>query len=238
MSRSMLWVTSLWFGRVRFALKGTPSGTAFISGASTALDQALDLEDVAANVITAEFHKNPAVAMRPDGSFIVVWDSTLSYGGDTSGTSIQARRFRADGTPLDATEFQVNTFSTQFQRRPAVAATPAGDFVVVWDSVFTPGDGDYGIEARRYAADGTPLDPTEAPGQYLHDGDAEPAGRWQGGPMVASSSYGAATDQRAEIPAGRARKPDDSAPTAPRSTPPSSRSTATPRATSTTPRWR
>jgi len=31
-------------------------------------------------------------------------------------------------------EFQVNTYTTSFQRNPAVASDAAGNFVVVWDS--------------------------------------------------------------------------------------------------------
>ena len=97
----------------------------------------------------------PAVAFDPDGGFVVVWQSPSSPGPDASGTSVQARRFAPDGSPLGV-QFEVNgAFSTGSQGFPSVATDPDGNFVVVWsDAVAYMTEG---IEARRYAADGTPL---------------------------------------------------------------------------------
>jgi len=50
-------------------------------------------------------------------------------------------------------EFQVNTYTTDFQIYPSVAATPSGEFVVVWASYAQ--DLDYGgIFGQRYDKDG------------------------------------------------------------------------------------
>ena len=98
----------------------------------------------------------PAVAADAAGNFVVAWQSAGSLGSDDDGYSIQARRFSAAGAPLDAAEFQVNTYTYDWQIRPSVAADARGDFVVVWDSWEGDGSG-YGVAARRYATDGTPL---------------------------------------------------------------------------------
>jgi hypothetical protein len=63
------------------------------------------------------------------GGFVVVWDS-LELGGSWD---VLARRFDGTGAP-QGPEFQVNTYTTNDQRRPAVAADASGNFVVVWES--------------------------------------------------------------------------------------------------------
>ena len=56
---------------------------------------------------TADNQQRPSIATLADGDFVVVWDSNVSAGTDTSGGSIQARRFALDhdedgvGTPVD-----------------------------------------------------------------------------------------------------------------------------------------
>jgi len=109
------------------------------------------------NSYTTSFQGRPGVAADPRGNFVVVWDSWGSYGTDTSYSSIQGQRYDASGTPVGG-QFQVNSYTTSFQRRPGVAADPRGNFVVVWDS-----RGSYGtdtsttsVQARLYDASGTP----------------------------------------------------------------------------------
>ena len=67
------------------------------------------------------------------GNFVVVWESQGSSGSDTSGYSIQARRYAANGTPLGA-QFQVNVLTTDSQTNAAIAIAPLGGFVVAWQS--------------------------------------------------------------------------------------------------------
>lgn len=52
-----------------------------------------------------------------------------------------------------ADEFQVNTYTTNFQRTPHVAVTPSGDFVVVWESRDQDYAG-YGVFGQRYDSSG------------------------------------------------------------------------------------
>ena len=111
----------------------------------------LDGTDFVANTYTSGSQSRPEVSVDAIGNFVLTWSSLGSLGNDTDGDSVQARRYAADGTPLDATEFQVNTVTVSNQFDPHVAFTPGGDFVVVWST-------DTAVRGRRFAADGTPLD--------------------------------------------------------------------------------
>ena len=56
-------------------------------------------------------------------------------------------------------QFQVNSYTTNGQYRPAVSLSAAGDFVVIWDSAGSAG-GDTSsssIQGQRYAVGGAPL---------------------------------------------------------------------------------
>ncbi|MBZ0102601.1 MAG: hypothetical protein K8I65_10625, partial [Thermoanaerobaculia bacterium] len=123
----------------------------------------LDAREWQVNSLTSANQGRPRVAMDLEGNFVVVWDATTSAGTDSSFASVQARRFRADGAALDEQQFQVNTYTTDDQARPDVAVDLEGNFVVVWQSVGSPGDDQsyYSVVARRYAASGAPLDPVE-----------------------------------------------------------------------------
>jgi hypothetical protein len=108
------------------------------------------------NSVTTGAQDRPRVAAAAGGDFVVVWESATSEEGDTSAESIQAQRFDAGGTPLGA-QFQVNSYTTGAQSRPAVAGHAHG-FVVTWLSMGSDdSDTDLGsVHARLYAWDGTP----------------------------------------------------------------------------------
>lgn len=110
------------------------------------------------NSYTTGSQSTAAVDVAASGEFVVVWQSEGSSGSDTSDLSIQARRFTRWGAP-GGPEFQVNTFTPSQQAWPAVAADPAGNFVVVWQSAGSPATDQSGtsIQARWFAANGTPL---------------------------------------------------------------------------------
>jgi hypothetical protein len=96
---------------------------------------------------------HPAAVTGAAFGFIVVWDSVGAQDGSAIG--IFAQRFASTGTPL-ATEFQVNTFTSNPQRRPRMASDSSGGFVVVWQSSGQDGS-EYGIFAQRFTSAGTPL---------------------------------------------------------------------------------
>ena len=103
------------------------------------------------NSYTTNKQYNPSVAMGGAGDFVVAWQSSYQDGDYHYG--VFAKRFNAAGAP-QASEFQVSTYTTGSQRRPAVAMGSAGDFVVTWSS---PQDGSgYGVFGRRFNAAGTP----------------------------------------------------------------------------------
>ncbi len=106
----------------RFAADGSPLGDEF-----------------QVNTYTAEFQTDPRVAVDADGDFVVVWPSYGSGAGpDSSSWGVLGRRYLADGTALGG-EFQINTYTTDRQSSPAVAADPDGDFVVAWESLGSAG---------------------------------------------------------------------------------------------------
>jgi hypothetical protein len=80
------------------------------------------------------------------GGFVVAWVSAYQDGSDTG---IFARRFNASGVP-QAAEFQVNTFTTGHQLRPAVAMDANGNFVIAWHHGQLPSED--GISAQSFNA--------------------------------------------------------------------------------------
>ena len=128
------------FARVlgqRFATTGAPVGAEF-----------------QVNTLTTNNQWFPAVAVLPDGGFVVAFGSFASAGTDTDGQSVQARLYDANGTPLGA-EFQVNTYTPEAQTFPEVAVDAFGGFVIAWHSTGSSTDINGGeIRARRYGAAG------------------------------------------------------------------------------------
>ena len=95
---------------------------------------------------TPNFASGPRVAADGAGNFVVVW---ANFTGGGISRKILVQRFDAGGSPIGG-EFQANVFTGTGHRDPAVAATPAGSFVIVWDEGTA-------ILARRYDASGSPL---------------------------------------------------------------------------------
>jgi hypothetical protein len=103
------------------------------------------------NTYTTGHQRNPAVAMDAGGNFVVVWHS---FDQDGSDAGVFGQRFDAGGAPRGS-EFQVNTYTTDFQGYSAVAVDAAGGFVVVWHSTDQDGSNG-GIFGQRYDAAGAP----------------------------------------------------------------------------------
>jgi len=110
------------------------------------------------NTYTTGEQRRPAVAVNADGELVVVWQSNGSGGDDSSGYSIQGRRYDSNGLSIGF-QGQVNSFTFGDQKGPEVAAVPGGGFVVVWHSFGSDGndrDG-YSIHGQRYESDGDPV---------------------------------------------------------------------------------
>ena len=95
--------------------------------------------------------QSSSVAIAPDGSFVVVWESN---GQDGDGFGIYAKRYNAAGVP-QGSEFIVNTTTVKSQRNPSVAIDTSGNFVVSWTSDNGVFDGQE-VYVRRFGADGAP----------------------------------------------------------------------------------
>lgn len=118
--------------------------------------------DFQVNNFTHGWQTNPDVAVAPDGTFVVAWQS-YDYifegleGGFYGPTNIRGQRHTADGEQIGAA-FEINDDPAYGRAyRPAVAADGAGNFIVAWGDRASPDiDPLGGIKARRYHADGTP----------------------------------------------------------------------------------
>jgi hypothetical protein len=118
----------------RYRSSGVPAGTQF-----------------QVNVPTPYSEYLPVAGVDGKGEFVVVWTSTE---GDGSYSAILGRRFSAAGTPL-ASEFVVNTYTTDDQFAPSLAVNQDGSFVVAWlDYQYYPSYS-YNVRARRFDASGS-----------------------------------------------------------------------------------
>jgi hypothetical protein len=104
------------------------------------------------NAFTTNDQFGYSALLDHDGSFVVTWDSD---GEDGASWSAVARRFDANQAPLTG-DIAVNTFTTGIQDWTRGAMDGSGRFVVVWSSDSHDGS-DYGVFARRFDRDGTPL---------------------------------------------------------------------------------
>lgn len=115
-------------------------------------------EEFQLNTYTSAGQAFPSVAFGPDGGFVAVWNSLGSSGSDTSESSIQGQRFDSAGAKIGG-EFQVNTYTTSWQVRPAVKIDSGGSFVVIWTSWGSNGsDSSYcSIQGQRFSALAVPV---------------------------------------------------------------------------------
>ena len=109
---------------------------------------------------------NPAVAMAPDGRFVVAWEE-----GDEGSEQIFVRGFSANGAETFSDQ-SVHTDSEGQRIRPAIGMDASGGFVVAWQDD-SDSNGAYQIHARGFEADGSERFPrttvnSTAAGQQLN----------------------------------------------------------------------
>jgi hypothetical protein len=111
--------------------------------------------DFQVNSYTPSYQAQPAAAMGADGRFVVVWQGTRGGFGPDTLYSIQGQRFASDGSKQGG-EFQVNSYTANYQMSPSVSMRGDGDFVVVWHSYGSAGTdtSSASIQGQRYASDG------------------------------------------------------------------------------------
>jgi len=98
------------------------------------------------NSFTTGTQDEAVVSVDAGGNFVIVWKSA---GQDGHADGIFGQRYLVTGDPLGL-EFRANTYTTQGQSGPAVAADPAGNFIVVWTSDTQDGSG-AGVFGQRYS---------------------------------------------------------------------------------------
>ncbi|MEM6796274.1 MAG: SdrD B-like domain-containing protein, partial [Acidobacteriota bacterium] len=118
----------------RYTSDGTPRGDQFQVSTYTTLGQ-----------------YDPAVAVAPDGDFLVVWRWRLE-------DDLFGKLYSSDGAPV-GDDFVINAYTRNTQSQPAVAADSEGNFIVVWFSDGSDGgDTSAGsIQGQRFAPDGGAL---------------------------------------------------------------------------------
>ncbi|MEM7588663.1 MAG: Ig-like domain-containing protein [Myxococcota bacterium] len=129
--------------------------------------------------VGSEFHVNthvnndqrmPVVAGLSHGGFVVIWQS---WGQDTNGYGIYGQRYDANGTAVGS-EFRVNTYVTNDQQKPAVAALSNNGFVVVWES-YLQDSSLAGVYGQRYDANGNAVGSEFQVNTHFVGGQSDPA---------------------------------------------------------------
>ncbi len=108
-------------------------------------------DEVVMHSIQPEFEAQeyPDVAINPDGSFTVAFQS-VNQDGNTWG--VFARQFLSDKTPVQPIEFQVNQTVLAPQRSPSIVSDAEGNFAISWQTHKQDASGP-GVFARVYDAD-------------------------------------------------------------------------------------
>jgi len=123
------------------------------------------------NTYTTFTQIHPAIAADGAGNFVVVWTSDEQ---DGNFYGVFGQRYDGGGNAVGA-EFQVNTYTTSSQSRPAIAADAAGNFVVVWES-YSGQDGNLsGIFGQRYDSGGNAAGAEFQVNTYTTSEQARPA---------------------------------------------------------------
>ena len=112
----------------RFASSGAPLGPEF---------------RVSTSATGYQVHSD--IAFDGGGNFVVVWEHIPAYGV----AEVFGQRYSSLGEP-SGSEFRVNTTTTGTQRRPSVASTPGGTFLVTWDSGPIPGNSTRDVFGQRF----------------------------------------------------------------------------------------
>jgi len=113
---------------------------------------------------------NQQIAMNASGDFVVVWESYGQDGGNLE--DIFAQRYSAGGIPVGP-EFQVNTYTTGFQKMPAVAINDNGEFAITWHGIGQ--EDSYGVYAQRYNSNGSKFASQFLVNTYTTDGQSNPS---------------------------------------------------------------
>jgi hypothetical protein len=122
------------------------------------------------NTFNNDEQSHPSIAMDSNGNFVIAWSS---MGQDTSDTGIYAQRYNNTGAP-QGSEFQVNSYTSNWQHMVSVAMNFSGNFVMAWSSFGQDGS-DNGIYAQRYNNTGVPQGPEFQVNTYTSSAQESPS---------------------------------------------------------------
>lgn len=124
------------------------------------------------NTTTASDQGRAVVAMDAAGNFVVAWESENQ---DGTSWGVFARRFDAAGNALGG-EFRVNVTASANERRPSIAMSASGTFVIAWHAGDPAGVlSTFDIHARRFDAAGNALGGEFRVNTTTADGQLRPA---------------------------------------------------------------
>jgi hypothetical protein len=106
------------------------------------------------NARTAGSQRDPIVATRDGGDFVVIWTTYSPIGGGYYEVDAYGRRFDSAGSSIGG-DFLLSSSTTGYQADPTVDIAPDGHFVVVWSSEGQDGS-EAGVFARRFTSGGAP----------------------------------------------------------------------------------
>jgi hypothetical protein len=136
--------------------------------------------EVMANQYSSYNQRNPAVAVLPDGRFVVVWVSEFPVSANwrhNFRVALYGRLFSAQGEPV-GDEFSVAAGDELIQANPVVAALPGGGFTVFCSQQEGTASRRWDVYAQNFGADGAASGPAFRVNAYT-SGD-------QFGPRVAA----------------------------------------------------
>lgn len=107
------------------------------------------------NTTTTGVQTDPQMTALAGGGFVITWTDNSGLGGDSSGASVKAQLYDANGNRVGS-EFLVNTATANAQNFQTITALTGGGFVVSWtDNSATGPDPDHaGIKAQIFNASG------------------------------------------------------------------------------------
>jgi len=108
------------------------------------------------NTETANYQQKPTIAGLANGGFVVSWRDYSGTLGDSSGSSIKAQVFAANGNKVGS-EFLVNTLTAGSQDSATITGLANGGFVVTWtaDSASLGDSDNSSVKAQLFGADGS-----------------------------------------------------------------------------------
>lgn len=134
---------------------GDVSGTSIKAQIFTATGAKVGAEFLV-NTQTANDQQNPTIIGLANGGFVVTWSDDSGTLGDSTGASIKAQMFGADGTAIGS-ELLVNTQTLGGQLNPTIGSLANNGFVIAWEDSgdMQGGAGVTSIKAQMFDASGS-----------------------------------------------------------------------------------